>query len=378
MLVKNLFPPLPQDAETQLKQFEHALAKAAPLKPKHRKTLPYAVRDLSRYLTEERSDLKSDYMSEARIFTAYLHYFLPWNLYRLSRLFTGLQIELEDGNSVLDLGSGPLTVPLALWIARPDLRDKKLKIVCIDRAPKAMKIGLAIFRELAGKKGENWHIIIANGNFSQNIKDRANLVVSANALNELNWQGKNADSLASKLAQSFRKAVLPGGDLLLIETGSRLAGRLISMMRGELMDQGLFVQNPCPHDGECPMDGESRNQWCHFNFDTRGAAPGLVRLSKEAKLMKTSASLSLLHMKETKPKRTPVARVTSLPFDIPGGKGLYACSAEGLTLLRFPNDAFKPYSGQTVLLEMPEEPQRDEKSGAIIVDCKTMKTQTKK
>ena len=37
----------------------------------------------------------------------------------MSRLFTGLDLDVPEGGHVADLGSGPLTAIIALWMSRP-------------------------------------------------------------------------------------------------------------------------------------------------------------------------------------------------------------------------------------------------------------------
>ena len=98
--------------------YEAALRSAFPLQAKHRKQTPGAIRELSEMLTTDRSSLPPDYMNRARFLGAYLHWFLPWNLLRQGRLLQGLDLELKDGARVVDLGSGPLTFFLALWLAQ--------------------------------------------------------------------------------------------------------------------------------------------------------------------------------------------------------------------------------------------------------------------
>ena len=54
-----------------------------PLSRNHHADLPEAIRDLSAMLTYERGGLGRSYWSAPRYVSAYLRYFLPWNLVRL-------------------------------------------------------------------------------------------------------------------------------------------------------------------------------------------------------------------------------------------------------------------------------------------------------
>ena len=83
-------------------------------------------------------------MNHPATLAAYTHYFLWWNLVRLTRLFANLPddfFSLPDGAICLDSGSGPLTVPIAIFLSRPELRDKKLKWYCMDISAQALSIG---------------------------------------------------------------------------------------------------------------------------------------------------------------------------------------------------------------------------------------------
>ena len=112
--MRNLFRPpaeaLTHDMETALR----AIIESTPLSGAHAKALPFAIRDLSRLLTQDRSLLSASYWINKRLLTAYCRYFLPWNLVRLSWMLPGMDLPLREGDTVLDLGSGPLTVPMAL------------------------------------------------------------------------------------------------------------------------------------------------------------------------------------------------------------------------------------------------------------------------
>ncbi len=94
--------------------------------------LPMACRDLSAFLTTDRSSRSKPYWSSPRLTSAYLRYFLPWNILRLTSLLGTLSLSLPSGAAVLDIGSGPLTFPIALWLAREDLRNKELNITAAD------------------------------------------------------------------------------------------------------------------------------------------------------------------------------------------------------------------------------------------------------
>lgn len=143
-----LFPPLSAAAREALERLPEALAKVRPLSAAHRRSLPEDVADLSRLLTTERGALNRPYWSSPAFVSAYLYYFLPWNLLRLTRLLSGLPLP-DPGAAVvpeseallLDAGSGPLTLPLALWLARPLWREAPVRVLGPGQRGSAPGIG---------------------------------------------------------------------------------------------------------------------------------------------------------------------------------------------------------------------------------------------
>lgn len=366
-----LFPPLSDEARRALDALPAALDATSPLKAAHRRDLPDAVGELSLRLTSERGGGELPYWSAPRLASAYLRYFLPWNLVRLTRLLQALDLPEfgPEERLALDLGSGPLTLPLALWLARPELRDTALEFVCADIAPKALELGGKIFAHVTGKDCA-WRVIPMRASFAEALKrlrGRPRLICAANALNEAKT-GRNAprDELAGTLAERAARLLGPGGALLCVEPGTRLGGKLVQGLRARALDAGLAPVQPCPHAGPCPMEGG--RGWCHFSFDAQGAPEWLTRLSREAELAKKDLSLSfaLLQQGGRKPAGGPRARVLSAPFEVPGiaRAARYACAAPGLLLLTGAADA---PCGTLVDVELPAQPRRDARSGALIV-----------
>lgn len=361
----DLFPPLPEVGLDALRRVEKALAVVHPLKPRHRAELPYAIRDLSRLLTEDRALRRPDYMADPRFFSAYLHYFLPWNLVRMSRLFQGIGMVLGDGARVIDLGSGPLTVPIAIWVGLPEMRKRALTFTCVDLAPRSMRAGLALFEQVAGPAAP-WRFRLVKGSLDAGGASGADWVIAANAFNELDRSARSAARL-ERSAHLLARSVKPGGRLLLIEPGTRWGGHAISMLRGMLLELGLVPLAPCPHDGECPMPGSTRGPWCHFNFDVRGAPRRLEALTARAGMPKEDLSLSFLVACRGEGAVSGGVRVVSQPFDVPGGIGVYGCADRGLALLTVRRVVEAPRPGRLLRVRWPENPEIDARSGASIV-----------
>jgi len=367
MSIDRLFPFITEENAAELERFGDILKQVWPLKGKHREQLKYDIRDMSRYLTSERDQRRRDYMTDAKFLSPYLTYFLPWNLYRMSRLFTGLELDIPDGGHIADVGSGPLTAVIALWMSRPHLRERKLNFTCLDLSAKTLDAGLKLFKAVAGEDTP-WRVKTVKAMFTDKINKKADLLIAANAFNELDWSGRTARPQAEKLAAHMARSTSDTGRVLIIETGVRLTGRIISEMRAQMLALGYSPIAPCPHAGDCPMPATGQGSpWCHFNFSVKDSPNWLGLLSGEAQLEKDHVSLNFLYLSQKGGKDWGAVRTISEPFNLHGGKGQYACSDKGLTLVDY-GTRYRPlFPGQTIVPQWPDKPKIDLKSKAVIL-----------
>lgn len=429
-VLSELFPPLDAAAQAALARLPEALARVRPLTGAHRRSLPEDIAALSRALTAERAELRRPYWSRPAFVSAYLHYFLPWNLVRLTRLFRGLPLPPPEGGEgpafLLDAGSGPLTVPLALWLARPEWRTAPVRVLALDSASQPLELGRALFAAWGEVTGEPvWPVRLERGPL-ESLAARAVpllrqggrpwLVTAANVLNEVrparrgHGSGRDAeadqdsgalpDDVAADLPADLPDDVMEGPEdalserldrlltawapllappargragtaLLFVEPGTRLGGSTLMRLRELAIEGGLSAVAPCTADGPCPL---VRGAWCHFTFSPQGAPRWLAELTAAAGLAKRSLSLSPLlltvapeEQEDAGPEPMApgrVARVLSSPFAVPGVDGLarYGCAPCGLALLA---DAGAVASGSLVRLGR-ETPRRDARSSAHI------------
>jgi len=406
-----LFLPPSVELKAGLIRLGELLPGAFPLRTKHRDALPARIRELSEWLTSDRDSLPRDYMARPEHLSAYLHWFLPWNIYRQGRLLAGLQLDLAPGTRILDLGAGPLTFLQALWLTRPELRTRELSYLGLDRADPALKVGRKLFAGLTGGNCAAWSVRTDRAIAGAGRTPEADILVAANLLNEIERPGKTArsrsrgdgaaegsgDSSADIMLERWERQVSANGAILLIEPGIRDAARQLSRLRQAALERGWKVQAPCPHTEDCPMPGRRNGPWCHFTFAPTGAPDWLVDLSRKARLPKERASLSflLLTRGEDGPVRiaqpTPVAgerglvRVVSETFALPGGNvGQYGCSARGQILLQMRDaprgntagGASEP--GDLLSVRWSEATGKDAKSGSLIVPVKRRKPDSRR
>lgn len=420
-----------EDAKNIIENFDKILESVSRLSGKQKVSLPGAIKNLSHQLTDERGARRLGYMNEASFLSAYTNYFMWWNLVRLCRLFANLPksaFSFGDAAVALDIGSGPLTIPTALWLARPELRSKKITWYCLDLSSGALSLGEEIYLSVAAKtiaassseSPENksskdllepWKIIRVKGALGTQIKEKADFITCANAFNEIVQRNEMpTDFLAKKYSDQLSSYLAPLSDekanaedknqkqtILLVEPGDPHSARFVSLMRGAFLRRGFEPLAPCTHTEECPMSGRTggratnsagRNaKWCNFAFSTDSAPKNLLRLSEKAGIPKERASLSFILLsraseqdfrksgrseefqKNNDKSGKTFIRITSDFIKLPEihKSGYYACSKFGL-LLAVDENHVQPKNGELLQIKTPDFLDgRDEKSGALIV-----------
>jgi hypothetical protein len=355
------------------------------------------VAELSRLLTSGRGERRLSYLNRPDLLAAYLRCFLPWNVYRLSRLLPALPLDGVSG--VTDLGSGPLTLPISLWIARPDLRGRRIDFLCADRSGPALEAGKKLFAALnsawpapAGARtearaGQPWLIRTLRGDIHDlRPSPGASLITAVQVFNE-SGEASPADRealgrRAEREARFLAGLAPPGAGILVMEPGTPQPAAFIAELRGALLRRGRPPLAPCPHGGDCPFPGGplrgEKQKWCHFAFDTEDAPPALRRLSASAGLPKERAVLSFLYAGGVAPEGPdspapdfPV-RILSDSFPVksagPPLRGRYACSSAGAALVTGSPRRMDSLPSGT-LLRLPPQParRRDPKSGALLL-----------
>lgn len=415
-----------KESKEILENFDQIVQSVRPMNSKQIQQLPDNIKNLSHQLTDQRSERRLGYLNDNIQLSSYVRYYTWWNLVRLTRLFSNLPREAfpQDNQICLDLGTGPLTVITALWLACPFLRNLKLTWYCLDVSSNSMIFGEDIYYSIAAKtpQVEAWKIIRVKGAFGTQIKQKSDFITCANMLNEVNQASQMPPEFqAKKIYQQLCAYASENARFLLIEPGVPKSSRLLSLLRTRFLDDGKRLISPCPHCSDCPMNGfkaytGSSHKWCNFAFSTEDAPLKLQKLSEKAKLPKERATLSFISVAENQQDKSQISGQPSNPkckelyctvvsdcFNVGGKQAFYACSELGLTLLKM-NDklAEKKVTGQfekqnkteqkglsnqkelekskeqesqlksgdllKIKITAPELLQKDEKSGAVIID----------
>lgn len=397
---------IPDDARDIIENFGDIAADVMGLSSKQRVFLAAEIRKLSHKLTDERTTRRVGYMNDAQSVSAYISYFMWWNIVRLTRLFSSLPkkaLDIPDGGIAIDIGSGPLTAVTALYLARPELRSRRITWYCMDISQNALAQGEEIFLSVAAKilskggKAEPWRIIRVKGAIGTEIKEKASLVTCANAFNEMiQNETMPTDFLAKKYSGTIESYLEGDGSkpatAILVEPGDPHSARFVSLMRDAFIRRGFLPVSPCPHAGECPMAGRTQGKrdgkWCNFAFSTDGAPDKLLKLSEKAGLPKERASLSFVVCRKDSAEEAEKKRVAELEktgeerkdarlririasdfIKLPElhKSGYYACSELGL-LLAIDESGARPKNGESLEIPYPQgKLAKDKKSGARIV-----------
>jgi hypothetical protein len=341
------------------------------------------VAELSRLLTSGRAERREGYLGTPALLSAYLRYFLPWNVYRLCRLLPALSLSLEPGDTLADLGSGPLTLPIALWISRPELRDLSLQLRCLDRKGSALAAGKRLFQALAGRAAP-WKLSLIRAPLGTELRGKPAALTTAITLFDEVFRRippeESLDRPAERYGRLLSALTAKGGSVLAVEPGTPRSGEIVGALRASLIKAGRRPLAPCPHDGACPFPGKRGSKWCHFAFDTADAPEDLRKLSAAAGIPKDRAVLSFVFagpLDQGHPARKTEAagkgsfpvRIISDAFPLPCSRfGRYGCSERGLILVRGRGDASADPPPGSLIRPAPDREERDPKSGALVAD----------
>ena len=293
---------LDKKAQELLENFDRVVQGVRPLNSKQLQKLPENIKELSHQLTDQRSERRLGYMNESVQLSSYVRYYTWWNLVRLTKLFSNLPAESFPNKECicLDIGSGPLTLVISLWLSRPELRELNLTWYCLDVSSNSMALGEDVYLFIVAQTGGTpWKIVRVKGSFGTGtfIKEKADFITCANMFNELDQASDMPPEFQSK--KYYDQLCLYKNDdckFLLVEPGVPKSARTICLLRDRFIKENYDLIGPCSHCGECPMNGfkaytGSSHKWCNFAFSTENAPAKLLKLSENSKLTKDRATL---------------------------------------------------------------------------------------
>ena len=397
-VVEALFKENKLDKKSQelLENFDRVVQGVRPLNSKQLQKLPENIKALSHQLTDQRSERRLGYMNESVQLSSYVRYYTWWNLVRLTKLFSNLPAASFPNKECicLDIGSGPLTLVISLWLSRPELRNINLTWYCLDVSSNSMALGEDVYLSIVAQTGGTpWKIVRVKGSFGTGtfIKEKADFITCANMFNELDQASDMPPEFQSK--KYYDQLCSYKNDdckFLLIEPGVPKSARTLCLLRDRFIKENYDLIGPCSHCGECPMNGfkaytGSQNKWCNFAFSTENAPAKLLKLSENSKLTKDRATLIFISVVPNKSfdnstvveKNISEKQDNSLSVRIisdcmklhNNSFANYGCSKIGLVLVSSKNEkAFK--SGDLLKIECSQDIKKlpiDKKSGAKLI-----------
>jgi len=283
------------------------------------------------------------YLANPKLRRAYVHYYLPVNAEKVSRVLKELDAYAPERPKprVLDFGCGPGTAAIAAILHRP-VAD----LVLVDVVDEALDDARFFCQEL-GVTPRTMHEV---------PNEKFDLILAANVF---------AEQLAS-----LEEHLADGGYLVVVEPALQATTRKLEEWRDEMVRRGSRVAAPCVGQTKCPML-ERTDLWCHM--DIPWPRPGTVNeIDKRLGLDKESLKYSYAVI--TKGGRTLAdiggeVRVVSNLHKEKGkawawvcGKSGPLCRAEVLTRHRSEETAafFRADRGQVLAMKVEGEFARSE------------------
>jgi ribosomal protein RSM22 (predicted rRNA methylase) len=300
------------------------------------------VARLSRLLTKERGSLPAAYLRDPGLRTAYLTYFLPPNLDKISvplhelSLHPSKLLEREQ-LQVLDLGSGPGTAILGIrqFLARNGNR-MRLECTAVDQVGENLKDAEVLFREQGGVAGVPATLTTVKSDIeaiAEHSGGPFDIIVLSNVLNELYLREEDGVRKRTALAGRILEHLLaPDGSCIIIEPALRETSRDLLMVRDGIVDAGFHVYSPCLVQGHCPALVNPKD-WCHE--DRPWDPPDVIKeIDSRIGLRKDSLKFSYVVLRKDGRTLADVCgpnahRVVSEPIVSKGKRELYLCGREG-------------------------------------------------
>lgn len=306
------------------------------------KHLAQAVSELSRIFTKERDRLSVSYLDSSHLGTAYLQYFLPVNLAKIQRLLNEMPTpEVDERFSVLDLGSGPGTGPLAVldWWQQQGL-PYALAVTAVDGSKAALRQARQLWDRycqaptVGAASLQTYEGDLERRVWLEQVKQRApfDLIVLANCLNEIHIDAKDSIEMRAGMVIEALSLLAPHGTMMIIEPALRETSRALLQVRDKLLqDKRCTIYSPCLHENVCPALVKP-DDWCHE--ERAWEPPAVIRqIDAEVGFIKDALKFSyLLLRKDGKTiveRQSDVFRVVSELRVMKGEKRAWLCNEQG-------------------------------------------------
>jgi len=180
----------------------------------------------------------------------YLAYHFPVYFMQTEHLLAMLARDglLKKKMTILDIGTGPGVVPLAIADFWSRLEGAKADVYSVERSEEHIEVFLYLRDRFVPKGGK---VSIKppvkadiTGSDPVKIPQQADLLVFSNVLNELS--GKSPEERAD-LVMHFTEQLAPDGTVLIIEPAEEAVSTQLRVLSLALKKRGLTVHSPCTY-----------------------------------------------------------------------------------------------------------------------------------
>lgn len=307
------------------------------------KKLASNVARLSALLTKDREALPAAYLKDEGLRKAYIHYFLPSNIYKIHIPLKELSLHpkkilSKEKLRILDIGSGPGTATLGvLEFFFMQKKSPFLEFTAVDPVAENLKDAEALFKDRSPKEATLTTLKSSIEKIEPIIKGQFDIIILSNLLNEV--AHSDAQRIAKRVAilkSLISRSLSADGSCIIIEPALRETCRDMLTVRDGLLEEGLRIYSPCLMGEKCPALDNPKD-WCHE--DIPWEPPAIVKeVDRLTGLRKDSLKFSYLVLRKDALSLTDICeedsyRVVSEPLISKGKTEFYICGRGGRRLI---------------------------------------------
>lgn len=179
---------------------------------------------------------------------AYAGYRMPATYAAVHAVLTEVE-RLAPGfepTSLLDMGGGTGT---ALWAA-VDTWPSLTELTVVEQVPNVLALGQ--------KMASTSDSVVGRATWRRGVIDPGSPTPKADVVTLSYVLGELPEDMRD---DTVRWLAATGGMVVIVEPGTPAGYERVIQARDVLMDAGLHITAPCPHEQECPVRGKD---WCHF------------------------------------------------------------------------------------------------------------------
>ena len=305
-------------------------------------SLAQAVARLSHMFTKERESVGRPYLEDHELASAYLQYYLPVNLAKVTTLLDEMPMnDRRETFSVLDVGVGPGTGALAVldWCHHKD-PETQLMVTAVDASSAAIRQAQRLWQmvcQVGGITNARLHHYEGDieriGCFEKvTMNGPYDLIILANSLNEIAVAAQDPLSARTQVLSRLLDVLTPHGTVMIVEPALRQTSRALFHVRDQLVQAGrCTVYSPCLHERNCPALVNPLD-WCHEERPWE-PPPHIRAIDKEVGFIKDALKFSyLLLRKDGKTiinRQQDIYRVVSELRVMKGEKRAWLCNEMG-------------------------------------------------